>query len=278
MKQITGLVLEGERALFKEQDANIEKCIFQNGESPLKESNNIILKECTFDWKYPLWYSNNIKVTQTMFNETARSGIWYTNNITITDSILNCPKTFRKSSYIKLDNVRIANAQETFWGCNNIDLDHVSVKGDYFIFNSQNIKVNNFRILGNYTFDSCKNIEVTNAYMESKDSFWNCENVIVKDSTIIGEYIGWNSKNLTFVNCDIESLQGFCYIENLTLINCRLHNTTLAFEYSTVNVEVTNEIDSIKNPISGKIKAKKINEIILDDESLDKSEIEIIEG
>ena len=278
MKNLSNKTLEGERALFKAKDLIVEGCTFQNGESPLKESSNIEVINCTFDWKYPLWYSNDIKVTSSVLNETARSGIWYTNNISITDSIINAPKTFRKASNIILNNVRIPNALETLWGCENITLDHVSVKGDYFIFNSKNIKVSNFRILGNYTFDSCKNIEVDNAYMDSKDAFWNCENVVVRNSTIIGEYIGWNSKNITFVNCTIESLQGFCYIENLKLINCKLPNTTLAFEYSTVEATIDSEVESIKNPISGNIKAKKIKEIILDDESLDKGKIEIIEG
>ena len=46
--------------------------------------------------------------------------------------------------------------------------------------------------------------------------------------------------------------------------NCVVLNTTLAFEYSTVDVEIINRIDSIKNPISGRIHAEQIEEIILD--------------
>lgn len=42
-------------------------------------------------------------------------------------------------------------------------------------------------------------------------------------------------------------------------------NTDLAFEYSTVQVEASTVIDSVKNPISGEIKAKSIRELILDD-------------
>ena len=58
----------------------------------------------------------------------------------------------------------------------------------------------------------------------------------------------------------------FVIIENLKLINCKLINTTLAFEYSTVEVEVNSHIDSVVNPISGVIKAHSIGELILEQE------------
>ena len=154
---------------------------------------------------------------------------------------------------------------------------NISAKGDYFAMGSKNIKVDGLNLVGNYSFDSCSNIEIKNAKMISKDSFWNCENVVIENSYISGEYIGWNSKNVTFINCTIESLQGFCYMENLVLKNCRLLNTTLAFEYSTVDADVITSIDSIKNPISGKIVANKIDEIIFDDPIIKRETTEIIE-
>ncbi len=60
-----------------------------------------------------------------------------------------------------------------------------------------------------------------------------------------------------------------CYIDNLVMKNCRLLNTTLAFEYSTVDVEVTNTIDSVLNPKSGIIRAEKIEELIMDASKVD---------
>ena len=131
-------------------------------------------------------------------------------------------------------------------------------------------------LTGNYCFDGSKNIEVYNSKLISKDAFWNCENVVVYDSTIIGEYLAWNSKNITFINCVIESLQGLCYIDNLKMINCKLINTTLAFEYSTVDVEINSHIDSIVNPSSGIIQAQSIGEIILDDKKINPHDTKII--
>ena len=65
-------------------------------------------------------------------------------------------------------------------------------------------------------------------------------------------------KNLTLINCTIESLQGMCYIDNLVMKNCTLINTTLAFEYSNVDVQVNGKIDSVMNPSRGIIRADEI--------------------
>lgn len=193
----------------------------------------------------------------------------------MTDCFIEAPKTFRRSSGITLHNCQLPNAQETLWSCKDIELYNVTAKGDYFAMNSENIKCDNFNLDGNYAFDGAKNIEIRNAKMLSKDSFWNTENVTVYDSLIIGEYLGWNSKNLTFVNCTIDSNQGMCYMENIKMVNCKLLNTDLCFELSTVDAEITSPIISVKNPISGKIHARKIGEIILDSEMIDPEKTEI---
>lgn len=277
MKVINEQLLTGERALFKSKDLQINHSVFADGESPLKESKNIKIKDSIFRWKYPLWYCRNIDMHNSTLLETARSGIWYTDHIKITDSTIEAPKTFRKSKNISLINVNLPIALETLWNCDEVSLTDVTAKGDYFGMNSTNITINGFTLTGNYAFDGASNIEVNNAKIISKDAFWNCENVVVYNSVIIGEYLGWNSKNLTFINCLIESNQGLCYIDNLVIKNSKLINTDLAFEYSTVDVEVTTTIESVKNPISGRIQAKTIKELILDDPTLNLKQIEIIE-
>ena len=92
MEIIKQKYLSGERALFKSNNLKIEDSIFADGESPLKESKNIEINETIFKWKYPLWYCNDVKVTNSTLLETARSGIWYTKNISIIDSIIEAPK------------------------------------------------------------------------------------------------------------------------------------------------------------------------------------------
>lgn len=278
MKLIKQQMLTGERALFQSKDLKVSYSTFADGESPLKESKNIKIDHSTFKWKYPLWYCNNIVVEDSILSEMARSGIWYTDNIELVNTIVEAPKNFRRAKNIKLENVNMPNAGETLWNCEEISFKNVTAKGDYFGMNSSNIKIDGFQLVGNYSFDGGKNIEIHNAKMLSKDAFWNCENVIVYDSFISGEYLGWNSRNLTFVNCTIESLQGLCYIDNLVMKNCKLLNTTLAFEYSTVDVQIEGTIDSVKNPIGGTIQAEGIGELIMDDTKVDPKKTRITMG
>jgi hypothetical protein len=268
--------LSGERALFQGKHLRIYDTIFADGESPLKESQDIELFGSMFKWKYPLWYSRNITLKNCTLFEMARAGNWYTHHISVTDSIIEAPKNFRRCHDVKLCNVSFANASETLWNCNDIAIEHVFAKGDYFAMNSQNIVIHDFQLVGNYPFDGSKNVEIHNARMLSKDAFWNSENVMIYDSFISGEYLGWNAKNLMLVNCTIESLQGMCYIDNLVMKNCKLINTTLAFEYSTVDAEISGMIDSVLNPSGGVIRADYIAELIIEKDKVDPDKTKII--
>lgn len=267
----------GERAQYFAQDSNYKDCEFLDGESPLKHGKNLQADKSVFSYKYPFWNTENVTVKNSIFHELGKSGLWYTNNFTIEDTVIEAPKEFRRSKGIYLTNVKFTNAAETMWTCSDIKLKDVYAKGDYFAMNSTDFYADGFTLEGNYFIDGGKNIEIHNSRLESKDAFWNCENVTVYDSVIIGEYIGWYSKNLKFVNCEIESDQGFCYIDGLTLENCRLNNTPLAFEYSkNINVEVTNKIDSVKNPCGGVIKAAEIGTLILNPNRCNPSATKII--
>ena len=246
MKEIKQEFLTGERALFQGHDLRITDTIFDDGESPLKESRNIELYGSMFKWKYPLWYSENITVKNCTWFEMARAGVWYTKNMTVEDCAVEAPKNFRR--------------------CN----------GDYFAMNSSNMTVTDLTLYGNYSFDGAKNVEVHNSRLLSKDAFWNSENVTVYDSFISGEYLGWNAKNLKLINCTVESLQGMCYIENLVMKNCRLINTTLAFEYSTVDAQIIGKIDSVLNPSGGTITADEIGILTVDKDKVDPSKTNII--
>lgn len=275
-QEVTEQRLTGERALFGAKDLLITNSIFEDGESPLKESENIHARKDIFGWKYPFWYGKHILIEECMFAEMARAGIWYTDDVTVTDTLYEAAKGFRRIDGLHLRKVQLTNAEETLWHCNNVTLEDVTARGDYFGMNCENMVIREFQLSGNYAFDGCKNLEVHHAKLLSKDAFWNCEKVTVYDSYISGEYLGWNSKNIRFINCTIESLQGLCYIENLVLENCSLINTTLAFEYSSVDATVCSKIDSVKNPISGRIKAKSIGELFLEQDKIDPAKTEII--
>jgi hypothetical protein len=276
MKEIRQEFLTGERALFKSGFLKIYDSIFADGESPLKESHDIELFNSMFKWKYPLWYSKNIKVKDCTWFEMARAGVWYTDDISIENSAIEAPKNFRRCCNLTLKNVSIPNAEETLWSCDGVKVESLTAKGDYFAMNSRNMNIHNMTLYGNYAFDGAANVEIHNSKLLSKDAFWNSENITVYDSFISGEYLGWNSKNLTFINCTVESLQGMCYIDNLVMKNCKLINTTLAFEYSTVDADICGKIDSVLNPSGGTIRADSIAELIIEKDMVDPGKTRII--
>lgn len=269
MKEIKQEYLTGERPLFQRKDLKIFDTIFGEGESPLKESRNIELYGSMFKWKYPLWYSKNVLARNCTWFEMARAGVWYTDKIRVENAVIEAPKNFRRCREVTLEHVDFPNASETLWNCTGVTMHKVTAKGDYFAMNSRDMKIQDFLLSGNYSFDGAKNVEIRGAKMLSKDAFWNSENVTVYDSFISGEYLGWNAKNLTLINCTVESLQGMCYIENLVMKNCRLLNTTLAFEYSTVDAEINGNIDSVLNPSGGSIRADHIGELVIENDKVD---------
>ena len=252
MQERNAEIFTGERAMFGAKGINFTNCIFEDGESPLKHSSNLKLNECVFAYKYPLWYASDITLNGGYLEPLARAGMWYSTNLSFKDVVINAPKSFRKSSQISLENVNFSDAAETLWGCENVKID------------------------GNYCFDSCKNLRVTNSKLISKDAFWNCENVVAQNCLISGEYLAWNAKNVTLINCTIKSLQALCYVENLVVKDCIFMDTSLAFEYSSVDVSTKSSVKSVKNPKSGIIRAGKIEEIIIDGSLVDASKIEII--
>ena len=277
MDIVTGGEFKGERALFAANGLDIREARFFDGESPLKEGCDLFINSCSFEWKYPIWYCDGVYVRDTYFSPTARSGIWYTKNISMYGCKIDAPKTFRRCENITLSDVTVLNAQETLWNCEGVLIHNSTVRGDYFGMGCCDVHVDGLRISGNYLFDGGRDIVVKNSVLYSKDAFWNCRNVTVIDCVIVGEYLGWNSKNVKFINCDIESNQGLCYMDGVVLENCRLKNTDLAFEYSKVRADIASHVDSVKNPISGRIVADSIGEIIHEDNAVSVKKTKIIE-
>ncbi len=260
---------EGERALFKTKNAEISNCLFDNGESPLKECSDLFVNQCTFGWKYPLWYGTNFKVRYCSFLEMARAGIWYTTNSTFKHLSIIAPKEFRHCNGIVVEDVTFENAAETLWWCEDVTLKEVKAKGSYLLMQSKNVVVDHLELEGDYGFDGCENLNVKNSVLHTKDAFWNCKNATIENCEIEGEYLGWNSENITFIHCRIKSHQGLCYIKGLKLIDCELIDSDLAFEYcSNIEAEIHSTINSVKNPLSGIIKADAIQEIIRDDSNV----------
>lgn len=255
-----------ERSLYGTNDAIVSKCKFEgeeDGESPLKECNDIVVENCSFDLRYALWHNNDTKVVESTFSNKARAPFWYGNDIEFFDSKSDAVKIFRECNDLIVQNSKVIS-EEPFWNCKNVTIVDSEISGFYAFFGSRKVLLNHVKFSGKYSFQYVKNLVIKDSELDTKDAFWHCKNVTVYNSVIKGEYIAWYSKNISFVNCTIESHQPFCYSKNIRFVNCKMPNSDLAFENSCVKGNIIGKIDSIKNFKRGKIVVDEVGEIIVE--------------
>lgn len=266
-RAISGKQFDEERALYHLQHAEVADCVFAgpaDGESALKESEDVGLKNCRFSLRYPLWHVKGFAMTESFMDDKTRAAIWYAENGSITDSVLEGIKAVRECSHIRLERCRI-ESQEFGWKSRDITLTDTDIVSEYLFMDSRDVKLCNVKMKGKYSFQYMENLKIDDCELDTKDAFWHSKNVTVRDSIVKGEYLGWFSENLTLVNCKIIGTQPLCYCRNLKLINCTMEETDLSFEYSDVEADVRGHILSVKNPRSGRIIADSVGEIILKD-------------
>lgn len=266
MEIIKDQYFEGERPLYVRHGLRLENVSIGPGESSLKEGSDIEAVRCEFNGKYPFWECKGFTIRDCVFREGARAALWYTQGCKMYDTLVEAPKMFRRIKDVYLENVKLPNAQETFWDCDNVELKNVeAANANYIFMHTSDVKIDGFTLLGNYSFQYAKNVVIRNADLETKDAFWESENVTVYDSRINGEFLGWYAKNLHLVNCRIGGSQPLCYCKNLVLENCIFEeDADLAFEYSDVHAGIIGPLTSVKNPSSGRIMADSYGDIILD--------------
>lgn len=253
-----------ERALYHLQDADVVECVFAgpaDGESALKESRNVRLKDCHFSLRYPLWHVKKFTMESSSMDELTRAAIWYASDGVIRNSSLGGIKAVRECEDIMLENCSIVS-QEFGWKSKGITLADSEIESEYLFFDSRDVKLERVKMKGKYSFQYMKNLEITDCVLDTKDAFWHSENVTVRNSVVKGEYLAWFSDGLTLIDCKIIGTQPLCYCKNLKLINCTMEDTDLSFEYSEVEADVKGHVLSIKNPKSGTITVDSIGEII----------------
>ena len=267
MEEIKNKEFGGERPLFAKKDLMLKNITIIDGESGIKQCENIEAEDCKFYGKYPWWHVDGARIRNCYFAPGSRSAIWYTYNLNMKDCIIDGPKFFREMENVELEDVTINDADETFWRVENLRLKNVILReGTYPFMFSENIYVDGLDSNSKYVFQYCKNVEIHNARIVTKDSFWECENITIYDSVLDGEYLAWHSKNVRLVNCHLAGEQLLCYADNLTLENCTFDKACdRVFEYSTVHADIRGRIENIKNPTSGHIIADEIGSITIDD-------------
>lgn len=266
-KYIENRQFDEERALYNLKHADVSDCVFAgeaDGESVLKESRDITLKNCSFSLRYPLWHVEGFRADTITFDELTRAALWYSNHGVITNSVLGGIKAVRECSDISLKNCKV-NSQEFGWKSKGISLSDTEITSEYLFFDSSNVTLDNVRMKGKYSFQYMENLEIADSELDTKDAFWHSKNVTVRNSAVKGEYLGWFSEGLTLIDCDIIGTQPLCYCKDLKLINCTMQDTDLAFEYSEVDADIRGHILSVKNPKTGSITADSVGEIITED-------------
>ena len=264
--KIENQTFEEERSLYNSKNALIRNCKFsgpKDGESPFKESKDILVEDCSFDLRYAFWHVNNGEIKDTKFSNTARAPFWYCKDIKVDNVQSESVKVFRECKNVLILGSNYVS-EEPFWRCKNISVFSSKLSGFYAFFECKGVHIKDVNFTGKYSFQYNKNLVIENSNLDTKDAFWHCKDVIVVNSYIKGEYIGWYSNNMIFINCTIESHQPFCYSKNLKFINCKMPNCDLAFENSTVKGNLIGEIDSIKNPIKCVLKVDNVKEVIKD--------------
>ncbi len=266
MELIKNTEFGGERPLFASHDLTLDNVTIHAGESAIKECSNIVAVNCRFEGKYPFWHVDGFEIKNCLFTEGARAALWYSDNLKMTDTMVEAPKMFREMKHLELTNVKIPDAQETMWHVHDVKLRNVEVKrADYLFMHSSDIDIEDYRQQGNYSFQYCTNVIIKNAVIDSKDAFWMTKNVTLIDCKLTGEYLGWHSHDLHLIRCEISGTQPLCYCHNLVMEDCTMApDCDLAFEESSLNARVIGNITSVKNPTTGRIEADSIGEIIID--------------
>lgn len=266
-KSIVNQQFDEERALYNLKDATVSTCTFAgpaDGESALKEARNIVVENCDFMLRYPLWHVEGFHMYGSSMNDKARAAIWYAKDGIISDSTLGGIKAVRECQNIKLERCNVVS-QEFGWKCSDIRLDDTTLQSEYVFFDSKNVELNRVRMGGKYSFQYMENLTIRDSCLDTKDAFWHSKNVTVINSIVKGEYLAWFSEGLTLINCHISGTQPLCYCKDLKLVNCTMEGADLAFEYSDMDADVKGHIISVKNPRSGRIIADSVGEIIMED-------------
>lgn len=264
---VSGKTFDEERALYNIKNTEIKDCTFAgpaDGESVLKETRNVLVKNCDFSLRYPLWHAKGFELDNVTMDELTRAAIWYSCDGVIKNTKMDGIKALRECQNIRIED-STAKSPEFGWRTNDLEIIRSEMESEYFLFECKNVTIDELKMKGKYSFQYVENMTISNSYLDTKDAFWHGKNITVKDSVLKGEYLAWFAEGLTLINCKIIGTQPLCYCKDLKLVNCTMEDTDLSFEYSDVEADVKGHIISVKNPKSGTIVADSIGEVIWDD-------------
>ena len=278
MNIIENKTFDSERALYNIKGTLVKSCTFAgpaDGESVLKETRDIVVDDCSFSLRYPIWHARKYILKNSRLDEKTRAALWYCSDGVIENTVIGGVKALRECQRTVIRDCRI-DSDEFGWKTDDTTISDSSITSWYIFLDAKNIDIERLDFKGKYSFQYVENLTIRNSHLETKDAFWHSKNVTVIDSVINGEYLAWFSEGLTLIRCRISGTQPLCYCKGLKMTDCEMTGCDLSFEYSDVEADIRGSIDSVKNPRSGRITADSIGAVIKEDAVMECS-AEIVE-
>ncbi len=267
MNVIENKTFDNERALYNIQHTIVKGCTFAgpaDGESVLKETRDIVIDDCSFSLRYPIWHARKYELKNSRLDDKTRAALWYSDDGVIEHTEIRGVKALRECRGTVIRGCDIESV-EFGWKTADTSITDTRIVSEYIFLDASDIEIERLDFKGKYSFQYVEGLVIKNSVLDTKDAFWHAKNVTVTDSVIKGEYLAWFSEGLTLIRCKIIGTQPLCYCKDLKLIDCEMEDCDLSFEYSDVQADVKGHIDSVKNPHSGSITADSIGEIINED-------------
>ena len=223
-KTIVNQKFDEERALYNLKDTAVVECTFAgpaDGESALKEARNILVQDCDFSLRYPLWHVRGFALDGVSMDELTRAAIWYSYDGVIKNTKFGGIKALRECENIKIED-STAKSPEFGWRARKLSISRSEMESEYFLFECKDVSIDHLKMKGKYSFQYVENMTIEDSYLDTKDAFWHGKNITVKNSVLKGEYLAWFAEGLTLINCKIIGTQPLCYCKDLKLINCTM--------------------------------------------------------
>lgn len=132
----------------------MKDCTFDgpaDGESALKESENITVDHCFFNLHYPFWHDTKLKIEHSEMTPACRAALWYSQNVEIHDSKLHGIKALRECADVKMADCDIISP-EFGWSVLGSRMTGCTAESEYFMLRSDHLTFHDVRLNGKYSF------------------------------------------------------------------------------------------------------------------------------
>ena len=166
----------------------------------------------------------NIKLEKC--NLKLRYPFWHDDGLELSNCNLEVPTraSIWYTNNIKVNDTKILSVK-CFRECKKLELKNVEMTSDEGFWYCTDIKADNLKQAGPYSFFNCKNIELNNFELNGKYSFQYCDNIKITNSKLNTKDALWNSKNMYVKDSTLNGEYLAWYSENLTLENCHICGT-----------------------------------------------------